>query len=368
MCSETQNPKVENNDIPYKHCLNCGSELNGMYCHNCGQQATSPNPPTKEFIMEYINNAFMWDSRFFHTLWQLIRHPGHLTNDFLAGKFVSQVHPLKFNMFMLFTFITLFLLFSDKDKINNSIDRFVNNEIVFPSIQLHSIKSNHEYYEKIKLCPRDTVQLLAPLSLATEYPEIISNIDTIEDREGESVDKWVAAIPHILIEDKFIIHEKSSGYYHFNKKKKTNASDIEILNMVWIQMVKLISKYFPMIILLTAPFLSLSLRLVQRKTKVPHIHNFIFSLHYIAFLEVLFIFIYVLYLIGIKHIIPLQFILMISSCTYLAIALRNVYKINSWYKAIAKSLFISCVYFIICLIIFIFIFFIACFLVAGELL
>ena len=151
------------------------------------------------------------------------------------------------------------------------------------------------------------------------------------------------------------------------KKKKTNASDIEILNMVWIQMVKLISKYFPMIILLTAPFLSLSLRLVQRKNKVPHIHNFIFSLHYIAFLEVLFIFIYILYLIGIKYILPLQFILMISSCTYLAIALRNVYKINSWYKAIAKSLFISCVYFIICLIIFTFIFFIACFLVAGEL-
>lgn len=365
MCSETQNPKVENNDIPYKHCLNCGSELNGMYCHNCGQQATSPNPPTKEFIMEYINNAFMWDSRFFHTLWQLIRRPGHLTNEFLSGKFISQVHPLKFNMFILFTFITLFLLFSDKDRINNSIKKYTDNEIVYHGIQIETIIEDQEYFEKVMQCPRDTVKLLAPLVLSTEYPEVISNIETIEDYEGEAVDKWVAAIPHILIEDKFIIKGETDDYYRFNKTKQ-NTINLNILNIVWVQMVKLISKYFPMIILLTAPFLSLSLRLVQRKTKVPHIHNFIFSLHYIAFLEVLFIFIYVLYLIGIKHIIPLQFISMISSCTYLAIALRNVYKINSWYKAIAKSLFISCVYFIICLIIFIFIFFIACFLVASE--
>lgn len=365
MCSEIQNPEVKNNDIPYKHCLNCGSELNGMYCHNCGQQATSPNPPTKEFIMEYINNAFMWDSRFFHTLWQLIRRPGHLTNEFLSGKFISQVHPLKFNMFILFTFITLFLLFSDKDRINNSIKKYTDNEIVYHGIQIETIIEDQEYFEKVMQCPRDTVKLLAPLVLSTEYPEVISNIETIEDYEGEAVDKWVAAIPHILIEDKFIIKGETDDYYRFNKTKQ-NTINLNILNIVWVQMVKLISKYFPMIILLTAPFLSLSLRLVQRKTKVPHIHNFIFSLHYIAFLEVLFIFIYVLYLIGIKHIIPLQFISMISSCTYLAIALRNVYKINSWYKAIAKSLFISCVYFIICLIIFIFIFFIACFLVASE--
>jgi hypothetical protein len=367
MCSKIQKPKVKNNDIPYKHCLNCGSELNGKYCHNCGQQATSPNPPTKEFIMEYINNAFMWDSRFFHTLWQLIRRPGHLTNEFLSGKFISQVHPLKFNMFILFTFITLFLLFSDKDRINNSIKKYTDNEIVYHGIQIETIIEDQEYFEKVMQCPRDTVKLLAPLVLSTEYPEVISNIETIEDYEGEAVDKWVAAIPHILIEDKFIIKGETDDYYRFNKTKQ-NTINLNILNMVWIQMVKLISKYFPMIILLTAPFLSLSLRLVQRKNKVPHIHNFIFSLHYIAFLEVLFIFIYILYLIGITHIIPLQFILMISSCTYLAIALRNVYKINSWYKAIAKSLFISCVYFIICLIIFTFIFFIACFLVAGELL
>ena len=31
------------NNPPYKHCLNCGVELNGKYCHNCGQRHT-PRP------------------------------------------------------------------------------------------------------------------------------------------------------------------------------------------------------------------------------------------------------------------------------------------------------------------------------------
>ena len=41
MCNKQQNSNIEKtpNSLPYKHCLNCGTELNGMYCHVCGQQA-----------------------------------------------------------------------------------------------------------------------------------------------------------------------------------------------------------------------------------------------------------------------------------------------------------------------------------------
>ena len=363
MCSETQNPKVKGNNIPYKHCLNCGSELKGIYCHNCGQQASSPTPRIKGFFMEYINNAFLWDTNFISTLRTLLAKPGRLTNDFLSGKFISQVHPLKLNMFMLFVFITLFLLFSNTERINNSLNRITKDEMVFPVIQLETISENPEYLERIKQSPRDTVQLYAPLFLTTEYPEIISNIETIEDSNGESIDKWVAIIPHILIEDDIIV-QGTNGYYSFNHETQNLNNYLDFINMVWIQIVNLIIKYFPIIVLLTAPFLSLSLRLVQRKNKLPHIHHFIFALHYTAFLEVLFILIYILHLIAIKDIIPLQYISIIGSWAYLTIALRNVYKIDSWYKAIAKAIFISFVYLIICLFLLMLICFVACIIVS----
>ena len=67
------------NNPPYKHCLNCGVELNGKYCHHCGQEAVDKTPTVSGFVMEYLVNAFLWDSQFLKTFWALIRRPGHLT-------------------------------------------------------------------------------------------------------------------------------------------------------------------------------------------------------------------------------------------------------------------------------------------------
>ena len=36
--------------IPYTNRLNCGSELKGMYCHVCGQKATSKTPTILGFV------------------------------------------------------------------------------------------------------------------------------------------------------------------------------------------------------------------------------------------------------------------------------------------------------------------------------
>ena len=98
---------------PYEKCLNCGTKLQGMYCHKCGQHASNPTPKVWEFILEYMNNAFIWDQNFFSTIWQLLRRPGYLTKVFNAGKFVAYENPLKLNMFFLFVFVSMFLLFSD---------------------------------------------------------------------------------------------------------------------------------------------------------------------------------------------------------------------------------------------------------------
>ena len=118
---QDSNPQNIEPYLPYKYCLNCDSELKGMYCHNCGQMATSKTPTVMEFILEYLNNAFIWDTKFFQTLWYLIRRPGYLTREYLSGKFVSQEHPLKLNMFLLFVFITLFVFFAGSEKVSDSV-------------------------------------------------------------------------------------------------------------------------------------------------------------------------------------------------------------------------------------------------------
>ena len=367
MYNKQQTPETETKttNIPYKNCLNCGTELNGMYCHICGQQATSKTPTVAGFILEYLNNAFLWDPQFFQTIGTLIKRPGHLTNEYMSGKFTSQEHPLKLNMFLLFVTITLFVFFSGTEKMNDSVDNIMNDERVFSSLQLEDFMKSQDNAEKIKDSQRDTIQLFAPLLLAENYPSVITQLETIEDTQGKGLDKWTAVIPHTLIEEKILVPD-TDGYYHFNTETNFGNDAIKIINTVWTKMVDITTQYFPMIVLFTAPFLSMSLSLVQRKSRLPHIHHFIFALHYTALLEFLMICIYVLHLTCAPSMELLQYTMIIASCTYLTIAFRQVYKTSTWMKAIVKALFTSLFYVIINLLIFIIIFFIAIFNVIDK--
>ncbi len=361
-----QNPEVtdEQSGLPYSHCLNCGTELKGMFCHNCGQEAVDKTPTVRDFIFEYFNHAFIWDSRFFSTFWTLIRRPGHLTNEFNAGKFFSYEHPLKLNMFLLFIFATLFVFFASEDKMTGSVHSLTNDERVFSGVQLQTLADDPEYARKMQESPRDTVLLLAPLFLTENHPQIISNIETKEDTGGEALDKWVAVLPQVLVEDGYIVID-DSGYYHFNKEMKIKYNVLEILNSIGTEMVGITSRYFPILLLLTVPFLSFSLRLVNRRSGIPGISHFIFALHYTAFLEFLMICFYLLYLTAAPSMRILEIAMMAGSCIYLAIAYHRVYS-SSWVKAVRKSLLTSIVYTAILLTIFIVIFIVACCITAVE--
>jgi hypothetical protein len=366
MDQQIQNSKSENeqSNLPYTHCLNCGSELKGLYCHICGQEATNKTPTVSAFIIEYLNNAFIWDTKFFQTICTLIRRPGLLTNEYLAGKFVSQEHPLKLNMFLLFVFITLFVFFAGSVKMNDSVHNLTNDESVRSGYQIEYLMKN-DYAKKIKESSRDTILLIAPLYLAENYPEIINNQKTIDDAEGDTPDKWVAVLPHVLIEDEIIVlHE--SGFYRFNPESKVGLEDLELVNSIFEEMVELITQYFPMLVLFTAPFLSMALSFVQRKSRLPRIHHFIFALHYIAFLEFLMICIFLLHLTVSPPMGLLEGIMTIESCLYLTIAFRKVYDISNWVKAILKALFICLVYLIIGLFVFMGIFLAACIIIACS--
>ena len=356
---EAPETEREFSDLPYTHCLNCGSELKGKYCYNCGQEALPKTPTVGGFIIEYLNNAFIWDSKFFSTFWTLIRRPGHLTNEYNAGKFASQEHPLKLNMFLLFIFITLFVFFSSAEKMTDSMQTLTNDERVFSTLQLSLMVDNPEHLEKMLESPRDTVLLKAPLVFAENYPNIFSNIETKKDSKGEGFDEWVAILPRVLLEDGVIIKDEELGLYRFNAEAAEAQNSINLFLSIGSEMVRILSQYFPMLLLLTAPFLSFSVRVVHRKSKRPRIHHFIFTLHYLAFLESLMIFIYLLYLTVGPSMRVLEIFLMISSCLYLLIAYHRVYA-SRWWKATIKSLLTSFVYFSILLLVFIGIFIFAC--------
>ena len=350
---------------PYKRCLNCGADLRGVYCHECGQQASNPTPKVWEFILEYMNNAFIWDTKFFITLWHLIRRPGFLTNEFNAGKFVSYENPLKLNMFFLFVFVTLFLLFSDIHKANESFDNITRNELVRPYLSLNALNEDVEYSAKMRESERENIRLSLPLAYAKEFPEIVTTLEAITDYNGEKLDTLFVSIPRVLIQDGVLISNDTDVYSFSDKNDIVDKTiGLDVLSNLWRKLLNILTQYFPLIFLLTLPLLAFVVKTLYLKRKKPFISYFIFALHYTAFIEFMLLVIYLLYLTIEPSYEILEWLMILSSGIYLTIAVKNVYENSSWIKSIVKALFISMVYLLICFMAFFCIFIIAIFMVA----
>ncbi len=92
---------------PGTPCANCGTRLQGPWCHACGQAATESHRHAHHLISETFESFFHADGRLWRTLPRLIADPDGLTRDYLAGKRASQVPPIR--MFLVALFV-LFLL------------------------------------------------------------------------------------------------------------------------------------------------------------------------------------------------------------------------------------------------------------------
>jgi hypothetical protein len=86
--SKDQHPRLT-------HCENCGTLLSGPYCSQCGQAAIDYRRSFGHVLVDVLNEFLNWDSKFFATIALLILKPWRLTNEFLAGKRVRYVNPLR---------------------------------------------------------------------------------------------------------------------------------------------------------------------------------------------------------------------------------------------------------------------------------
>jgi len=76
-------------------CENCGAQLEGHWCGQCGQAAVDYRRSFRHVVGDVLESFLNWDSKFFTTMALLILKPWRLTNEFLAGKRVRYVNPLR---------------------------------------------------------------------------------------------------------------------------------------------------------------------------------------------------------------------------------------------------------------------------------
>jgi hypothetical protein len=76
-------------------CANCGAPLTGAFCARCGQEAKPLDPPTRHFVMDFAQEFFDVDSRVLRSARRLVTSPGFLTREYVEGRRISWLSPLK---------------------------------------------------------------------------------------------------------------------------------------------------------------------------------------------------------------------------------------------------------------------------------
>lgn len=93
-----------------ENCLNCGKKLDDSdhYCSFCGQ-SVNKDSSLSAFLSQFLSDYFTFDSKIFLSVKPLFVRPGFLTLEYLKGKRVSYIPPLRL---FIFSSIIFFLLLS----------------------------------------------------------------------------------------------------------------------------------------------------------------------------------------------------------------------------------------------------------------
>lgn len=152
-----------------KVCENCHAQVNGMYCSQCGQSIESTLKYFWTVILHLLDDIFSFDSRASRTLFPLVFRPGFLTNEYIAGRRVHYVPPLRLYLFISIVFFLTLKFFATSDNsgifnVNNS-----NNEQQQISQYLTELEQ-----QKINAPPNELLILNENIEKFTQYQKTLT--------------------------------------------------------------------------------------------------------------------------------------------------------------------------------------------------
>jgi hypothetical protein len=99
-----------------KICLNCGTETPGRYCPACGQQNIEPKQSVWHLINHFFSDITHFDGKFFVTVKDLFIKPGFLSREYMIGRRMSYLDPIRM---YIFTSAIFFLIFFSLVNVKN---------------------------------------------------------------------------------------------------------------------------------------------------------------------------------------------------------------------------------------------------------
>jgi hypothetical protein len=132
-----------------KVCLNCGTETTGRFCPACGQENIEPKQTVWHLINHFFSDVTHFDGKFFTTVKDLFTKPGFLSREYITGKRVSYLDPIRMYIFTSAIFFLIF--FSLFDIRNTHIDKETRAELLKDKTFLKMVSAAKTPEDTLKL-------------------------------------------------------------------------------------------------------------------------------------------------------------------------------------------------------------------------
>lgn len=332
------------------NCLNCGTILQGHFCHNCGQENLELKENFGHMMEHTISDYFHFDHLFFYTLKPLLFKPGKLTVEYMAGRRAQYLHPVKMYIFISIVYFLLFLQTSHETvtQVQPGVKPFSAAKMA-DSTKKATDSVNKAIDNRKDLNASQKVALKEKIKQA----QIVSDYGIIKiTDENSGPNKWFhpttkdTSYQQYLATQKKLTKDKKDGFILklWNKKVfdylgryGTHAKDIFLENFF---------HNIPKMMFVLLPLFALILKVAFFKSKKFYVEHFIYALHFHCFL---FLFLSIIMLL--KMLLPIHsgieaWINALAAfyvMWYVYQSLRVVYQ-RGWFRTITKIIGIGVMY------------------------
>jgi len=322
------------------NCLNCGAAVGERFCTRCGQENLEPKESIGHIIGHFFADVTHFDSKLFVTLKDLILRPGFLTKEYVAGRRMSYLNPIRMYIFISAMFFLALFAGKKEHEPEKESDQYAVNAFrqhVADSLRNASPDSSRAAINKEIAARLDTAKDAKKdesLTLNMGNGNVLIDMTEYRYNTVREFDSVQATLPDSS-KEKGLMHWILRHNVREKEKRGTSKIHIEVD----------ITHDLPKVMFLLLPLFALYVSWFYSRKKYYYVNHAIFSVHFHSFVFLLLLFFQLL-----NKILPgdwtdiiLALLAMLLSLIYLVAALHGMYGQSFWY-GLLKGIGISLLY------------------------
>jgi Protein of unknown function (DUF3667) len=287
-----------------KTCLNCNHVVDQRFCPNCGQENTDTRKTFHHLFIHFFEDLTHYENAFWKTIKNLLLKPASLTKEYLSGKRLSYLAPVRLYIFISFVTFFMVAILPDEEQEDNIVKFDDKKEAVDTS----SKNQYYNYADSVKKETEKEVEKLDSIAKDTLSKEVLrieelKKNGVLKPSEADSIKKLIQLGKKEEIAKKNYTffsseYESLAQLDSVRKAKPSEMNDLEY----WFdkKAIELKEKYteeqlkekfleslkhnFPKTLFIYMPLFALILWFFHNKKRWYYFDHGIFTLHYFSFL------------------------------------------------------------------------------------